>query len=255
MVKITVLHKELPEFVDEDSGFSLLIENNSRILFDTSYSNQIIENAAKAGIDLDVDYIVLSHGHIDHTEGLKYIDLENKTIIAHPDCFQMKYLDGEIGCPVRLTELKKKTKVILSRQPYWIDKKTVFLGEIKRETDFEGKNTVGYLKDNTEDLVKDDTAIAIKTSQGLIIVSGCSHSGICNIIEYAKKVCKENIHAVIGGFHLFDKKTTHRTIEYFKTNNINRIYPLHCLKNYAFKEFEKIGAQRLHTLQELSFDS
>jgi len=260
MVNITVLHNELGNFIEEKSGFSVLIKfDHIKILFDVSYSDDIIQNSKKGNIDLNnIDYLVLSHGHIDHTEGLKFINLSDiKNVLAHPDCFQKKFFEGvgEIGCPIDLKDLKKKSNIILSKSPYWILKdKIVFLGEILRKNDFEGKNPVGYLENDEKDYVKEDSAIAIRTEKRLIIISGCSHSGICNIIEYAKHVCKQKkILAVLGGFHLFDKLSTDKTIEYFKKQDIENIYPAHCLDSYAFLQFEKIGAKRIHTLQELTF--
>ena len=260
MVNITVLHNELENFIEEKSGFSVLIKSdNIKILFDVSYSDDIIQNSKKGNIDLsDIDYLILSHGHIDHTEGLKFINLSYiKNILAHPDCFQKKFFKGigEIGCPIDLKDLKKNSNVILSKYPYWILKdKIVFLGEIPRKNDFEGKNPIGHLENGNKDYIKDDSAIVVKTEKGLIIISGCSHSGICNIIKYAKTVCKqEKILAVLGGFHLFEKSTTDKTIEYFKKQNIENIRPMHCLDFYAFSQFEKMGGKRIHTLQELIF--
>ena len=94
MVNITVLHNELENFIEEKSGFSVLIKSdNVKILFDVSYSDDIIQNSKKGNIDLsNIDYLVFSHGHIDHTEGLKFINLSDiKNVLAHPDCFQKKY--------------------------------------------------------------------------------------------------------------------------------------------------------------------
>jgi len=259
MVKITVLHNELDRFVDESSGFSLLVKvNDIKILFDVSFSDQILKNAKKGNIDLsNIDFLVLSHGHIDHTDGLKFIDFSSiKNLVAHPYCFQKKYFkgEGEIGCPLSLDELKQKTKIILSKELYWVkENKIVFLGEIPRNNQFEAKKPIGYLDNKKEDFVLDDSAIIILSNKGLIIISGCSHSGICNIIEYAKEVTKENkIFAVIGGFHLFNKEQTDKTIEYLKKQDINKIYPAHCLSDYAFSEFEKIGAKRITTLQQIN---
>ena len=240
-MKLTILHNELEKYVEEKSGFSVLIKtDNGKILFDVSYSDDIIKNSNKAGIKLDnIDYLILSHGHIDHTEGLRFIDFSGvKNLLAHPDCFQKKYFKGigEIGCPIGLDELKQKTKVILSKEPYWIEKdKIVFLGQIPRKTDFEAKEPVGYLGNGEGDFVLDDSAIAIKTGKGLAIISGCSHAGICNIVEYAKHICKENkICVLLGGFHLFNKEITDKTIEFIKEQKIEQIYPLHCLDEYAF---------------------
>ena len=77
----------------------------------------------------------------------------------------------------------------------------------------------------------DDSAIVYKGKEGLFIITGCSHSGICNIIEQAKKVCEdERISAVIGGFHLFeDDERLQKTISYLKENQIRDLYPCHCV--------------------------
>lgn len=82
-----------------------------------------------------------------------------------------------------------------------------------------------------EDNLKDDSAIVYKSNKGLFIITGCSHSGICNIIEYAKKVCNEDkIYGVIGGFHLFDiNERLKETIKYLKRNNIELLFPCHCV--------------------------
>jgi len=258
MVKITILHNELKNFVEEDSGVSFLIKTDkTKILFDVSYRDEIIKNALKKDISLkNVDYLILSHKHIDHTEGLRYIDLKNiKKVLSHPDCFSKTFYEGfgYIGAPLVLDYLKLKTDVILSKKPQWIEEnKIVFLGEIPRLTEFESKKPVGNFENGEEDFVLDDSAIAIKNKRGLIIITGCSHSGICNIINYAKKVCnEERVYSVIGGFHLFNKEQTDKTVEFIRKLNVEKLYPMHCLNEYAFSEFEKIGGKRLHTLETI----
>lgn len=257
MTKITVLHNELDKFVEDFSGFSLLIEvDNKKILFDTSFADEILNNAKQAGIDLtDLDFIILSHGHWDHTNGLEYLQNIDALVIAHPDCFAKRY-EGKkaIGSSLNLAEVNNNFKTLLSRQPYQVTKNAVFLGEIPRTTSFENKNPCGKRMDGSDDFVLDDSALVINSNDGLIIISGCSHAGICNIIEYTKKIMHENkILAVIGGLHLFDNEQTDCTIEYLKMQSINKIYPAHCLNDYAFTEFSKIGAERIDTLQQLNF--
>jgi len=82
-----------------------------------------------------------------------------------------------------------------------------------------------------DDLVIDDSALAYKTEKGLVIITGCSHAGICNITEYAKKVCGDDRGvAIIGGLHLLDppKEQLAGTLEYIKRLNLNALYACHC---------------------------
>ena len=261
LMEVTVLHNELNLFSEPESGFCLFIKFFSKkILFDISYSNDFILNAKKAKIELNfMDYLLFSHGHLDHTIGLKYFDISKvKEVIAHPCCFEKKFFEGEgdIGSPFSTKEIKEKTKLTLVANPYWfIPKKAVFLGEIPRKTDFEKNQSIGYLANKAPDFVKDDSAIVFKTRHGLVILTGCSHSGVCNIIMQAIEVCNDSrVLAVIGGFHLFDKNQIDKTIEFFKKRNIKQIYPMHCLNEYAFREFEKIGAKRLFALDKVEFN-
>ena len=87
----------------------------------------------------------------------------------------------------------------------------------------------------------DDSAVVLKTDDGLFIVTGCSHSGICNIIEYAKKVCGDDrIIGVLGGFHLFEvDDRLKNTIDYFEKADIKTLYPCHCVSLKAKAEMIK----------------
>ncbi|MBU1111649.1 MAG: MBL fold metallo-hydrolase [archaeon] len=258
MIKVTVLHTELTEFENSTSGFSLLVETeNRKILFDVSYSDEIIKNSIKGGINLDnIDYLILSHGHVDHSQGIKHIEFSKvKNLLAHPTCFKKRYFEGEgqIGIPLELSDLKLKTNVIMTKEPYWIEKEhIVFLGQIPRENNFEGKEIIGNLENGENDIVLDDSAIVIKGTSGLVIISGCSHSGICNIIEYSKQIFNENrISTVMGGFHLFNPIIIDKTLKYFRTQNIKNIFFIHCFSEYALSKFQDVGAKRVHTLQRL----
>ena len=221
-----------------EPGVSYYIEDEDiKILFDTGYSNIYIENANKMNIDLNqIDKIVLSHGHNDHTRGLNYLNLNKKVkLICHADCLNYKEMDGlEIGIELTKEELKEKYNLNLVNEPTKISKNIYYLAEIPKFNDFENRKILGKQFINNEfvnDLVMDDSALVYKCKDGLFIISGCSHSGICNIIEYAKHICKDDrILGVIGGFHLFDvDKQCLNTIEYFKDNQIQNIYPAHCV--------------------------
>lgn len=201
-------------------GFSAFIElDGVNLLFDTGHTDVYIKNAKKLKIDLnETDFVVLSHDHWDHTGGLNHHPFtKSKKLIGHPELFKKL--------------LKKKTvdsldkfEIISSEKYLEFSKNVFYLGEIPRIINFEK----GFFD---SDEMRDDSAIAIKTSKGAIVITGCSHSGICNICEYAKKITKQEIYAVIGGFHLFedDKNVVDKTIEYFKNEKIKHLMPMHCV--------------------------
>ena len=107
-------------------------------------------------------------------------------------------------------------------------------GRDPRSNDFEAQKPIGIQKRSgiaETDYVLDDTALAYKTENGLFIITGCSHSGICNIISHARQVCGDDrIVGVLGGFHLFEvDEQTEKTIAYLKNCNIKQLYPCHCV--------------------------
>jgi len=225
-----------------EHGLSYFIEYaNKKILFDTGATDVFIKNAEKLNINLeDVDLIVLSHGHWDHGNGLEFI--KNKTLVSHPNSFIKRFRKGEkknIGLKLSKTEINNKFSLITSKKPYFLTDNIIFLGEIPRLNDFESQAT-SFVKENGEDdFVKDDSALAIIQDKELIIVSACSHSGICNIVEYGKKITGINsVKAVIGGFHLKKQDNhTKKTIEYFKKNKVQRLLPSHCTQLPALAMF------------------
>jgi 7,8-dihydropterin-6-yl-methyl-4-(beta-D-ribofuranosyl)aminobenzene 5'-phosphate synthase len=252
-MKLTVLidnNTLIDRYLLGEPGVSYLIEaDRKKILFDTGYSDAFILNARKMNIDLlDIDHIVLSHAHLDHTwgldpliklyteaqiEGLEHLDPD---LIAHPLVFNSRTYSGvqEIGTLVSEEKIARIFKLRVSSEPLWITENVVFLGQIPRKFDFENDSPESKIiidgKESDDELL-DDTALAIKTQQGLVIVTGCSHSGICNMIEYAKKVCSDNrVIDVIGGFHLQTppEKKMKGTVDYFRNLNAKEVHACHC---------------------------
>ena len=242
MLKITVLNDNAPGAgYFSEHGLSFIIEADKKLLFDFGASDIFLKNAKLINFNLDkIDTLVLSHGHWDHGNGLKYFD--NKTLITHPDSFQKKYRKADnsyIGLELSKSEITQKFNLILSKDPYQISEKITFLGEIPRLNNFEAKTTSFKLENGNDDFVLDDSAIVVKTNKGLVVIAGCSHAGICNIIEYAKKLSQiEKVYGVIGGFHLkYNDEQSSKTIEYFKQNNIKKVYPSHCTALPALAQF------------------
>lgn len=251
-MKLTVLvdnNTIIDRYFYAEPGVSYFIEcDDEQYLFDTGYSGLFLQNATKMGINLlTLDSVIISHGHNDHTWGLSELvklyseaayegyDHTKPTVIAHPDAFLDRNVDGvDVGSMLSSDQLKKSFSLKFAKQPIWITQRMVFLGEIERKNSFEPGTPIGQILRGgvwEDDFVLDDSALAYMSDDGLVIITGCSHAGICNIIEYAKKVCnEEKVHAVIGGFHLLNPSANqlNNTVEYFEKCQPHAIYACHC---------------------------
>ena len=238
-------------FIGEPGLSILLHADGKRILFDTGYSDAFIRNAEKMGISLlDLDSIVLSHGHLDHTWGLTHLvrhlaeaALERREhavpqLIAHPTCFYPRSKPPLPGTGILMSaeQIGQYMPVRATTEPLWILKNLVFLGEIPRRFPFEraepGERRIVMPDGRIEpDQLIDDSALAYRCTDGLVIITGCSHSGICNITEYAREVCKERrIVDIIGGLHLL-KPSPERmegTCTYLKDAAPQALHACHC---------------------------
>jgi 7,8-dihydropterin-6-yl-methyl-4-(beta-D-ribofuranosyl)aminobenzene 5'-phosphate synthase len=217
-----------------EHGLSYLVEiDNEKILFDAGHSNVFLKNAQRLKIDIEneVKTVVLSHGHWDHGNGLKY--LSNKTLITHPASFSKRYRKIDhttVGMDLTKNDIEKLFTLKESKDPLQLTENLFFLGEIPRNNDFESQTTSFQFADGSDDFIPDDSALAAIVNNELIVITGCSHSGICNICEHAKKVTGVNkIKAVMGGFHLKKQdKQSLKTVEYFKKNKVAKLLPSHC---------------------------
>jgi 7,8-dihydropterin-6-yl-methyl-4-(beta-D-ribofuranosyl)aminobenzene 5'-phosphate synthase len=222
-------------------GFSALIEyGEMKILFDMGYSDVWQRNAEIAGIDLnDVDVVALSHFHDDHTRGLLSHKFSGrKHVVCHPRVLTESYDSDDPKAMQDYRDIRstliRDFNVETTREPLEITSGAFFLGEIPRVTLFERGMSFG-------DPMEDDTALAFKTDKGAVVISGCAHAGICNISQRAKEVTGQDLHAVIGGFHMMKAESppVDETIEWFRKENVELLLPMHCV------EFEYLA--RFHT--------
>jgi 7,8-dihydropterin-6-yl-methyl-4-(beta-D-ribofuranosyl)aminobenzene 5'-phosphate synthase len=259
-LKITILvdNKSNREEYLSEHGFAVWIEaDKKRILFDTGKTgNVLLNNAAAQGIDIaTADFLVLSHGHYDHTGGIAAVLKKNPgiKILAHPSTCVPRYSlhkDGTInsvGMTASTRESLKKVidKVVWITRPMEISRGINITGEIERKTLFEDTGGSFFLDPDCKrsDLIDDDLAIWFNTVNGVVILTGCCHSGIVNTVEQIKKKYKGKfiLHAVIGGLHLCNASTERidATIEYLKNEKPEFIMPAHCTGDVAFNRFRK----------------
>ncbi|MBR5430427.1 MAG: MBL fold metallo-hydrolase [Firmicutes bacterium] len=243
-MKLTVLvdnNTYIDRYYLGEPGLSLYIEDGPRrILFDSGYSDVLLRNAARLGIDLAaVDTVVLSHGHDDHSRGLSFlmreIDCRGKRLILHPGAFARRYYEGEyIGPPFSREEAAAVFELCPSAEPLPVTPRLLWLGAIPRRRDFENQTPIGQIVEDgvsRDDYLADDSALVYQGREGLFIISGCAHAGICNIIDRACKVCgTERVWGVLGGFHLMRRdRQLEQTIDCFCRRDIRNLWPCHCV--------------------------
>jgi 7,8-dihydropterin-6-yl-methyl-4-(beta-D-ribofuranosyl)aminobenzene 5'-phosphate synthase len=219
-VRITTLSENTagqPDLLAE-WGLSILVEaDGQRILLDSGQTTSLVHNAGTLGIDLKaIDQLVLSHGHFDHTGGLReLLRLRQRPlrIVAHPDIWAPKYglsrdkPERFIGLPFKLQELESLgAQFTLGKEPVQLSAGVQTTGEIPMVTDFEEIDKGLVVRGGTgwqPDELLDDLALIVKSSQGLIVVLGCAHRGTINTLSRVRQLCgEEKIHLVIGGAHL-----------------------------------------------------
>jgi 7,8-dihydropterin-6-yl-methyl-4-(beta-D-ribofuranosyl)aminobenzene 5'-phosphate synthase len=202
-----------------EHGLALWIEaDGRRILFDTGQSDAFLRNARDLGIDLSAaDTLVLSHGHYDHTGGIAAL-LEcnpSVSIYCHGGIFAPRFSrrpDGTtkpIGIGPEASGALRKTggAVHSVSGPVFLDKSIGITGPVPQATDFEDTGGAFFLDPEGErpDPIDDDMALWIKTAAGLVVVTGCCHSGIVNTARHIQSLTgTPGIHTIIGGLHLLN---------------------------------------------------
>ena len=249
-----------------EHGLSLLVtvfegEDSHKILFDTGYSQTgVPHNLTQLEVDLgEIEALVLSHGHMDHTGSLyEVLDRIEKPIplVTHPDAFlSPRYFGLDDGRkllfpqPLTRTKLKERAVELMeNRAPTLIAEDMILVtGEVKRVTTFEkGLPNALVEKDGKleNDPISDDQALVIHLKKkGLVVISGCSHAGIINTALYAREIAEtETIHAVLGGFHLsgpFFEQIIEDTIKELKQMKPEVVVPMHCTGWKAIQRFSE----------------
>jgi 7,8-dihydropterin-6-yl-methyl-4-(beta-D-ribofuranosyl)aminobenzene 5'-phosphate synthase len=217
-LKITILSTMLADEGIGEWGFAALVEADGRkILFDTgARPDTVLQNARELKLDLsDVQDVILSHFHDDHTTGL--MTLRRQFSKSNPSASRVHVANG-----IFLERRGRKTNPMIQMKKDYEAAGGVFVLHDKPEEIFPGiwltgpvpraypeKNYPAGVEVNTgtawvEDNVPDDQSFVFNTAHGLVLLSGCGHSGIINTLQYARGFLRPApIDAAIGGFHLF----------------------------------------------------
>jgi len=238
-----------------EHGFSALISltvdgENHSVLLDTGMSlDGLGHNAEILGLDLStIEALILSHGHLDHTAGLGYVagKLEGRGIplIAHPDAWLERRTAIPGGAPIELPPARRDRleeagfEIRESKSPvYLFGGALLATGEVERTTEFERGLPFHETKRDgrweADPLIWDDQAVVLNVrGKGLVIVTGCAHSGVINTLRHAVRLTGvERVHAVIGGFHLTGpvfEPVIAPTVDAMSEIGLQVIVPMHC---------------------------
>jgi 7,8-dihydropterin-6-yl-methyl-4-(beta-D-ribofuranosyl)aminobenzene 5'-phosphate synthase len=217
-IQVTILYDNYTsvEGVKSDWGFSCLIRGTEKtILFDAGTKADIFSHNVDAlNIDLkDVELVVISHEHGDHTGGLSRLYKDNPNVsVYYPHSFSAEFVQS-----VR----KANAKPVPVDEPVEICKDVFLTGEMGNE-------------------VKEQSLI-LKTPEGLVVITGCSHPGIVEILERTKKQHDDDIYMVFGGFHLMrhSDEAVEDILQRFKELGIKKCGATHCTGDHQIELFQK----------------
>jgi len=247
-VRVTILCENSvvrPMGVIGEHGFAALVERgDEKVLFDTGQGYALLHNARIMGFDLSgVNDVVLSHGHYDHTGGLAELLKAGgeRDIYAHPGIFVARYWKGPdgvmkpIGIPFNRDYLEGLgAEFHLSRKAQEVSDGILTTGEIKRVTSFEGGDKTMFLSSEPGgevDPLPDDLSLVVEGEDGLIVLLGCAHAGLVNILKHVEKMRPgRRIKAVLGGTHLgfSSEEQMAGTIEAMKGMGVEKVGAGHC---------------------------
>lgn len=236
-----------------EHGVAFMIETPAgRILFDTGQSGEVlVHNAALMDIDLgQIDALVISHAHYDHTGGLeRFLEFARPGIplFAAPGLFQERFTrkddrSNAIGLKLSRSQLSHSVDLRLNADPVEILPGVWTTGEIIDRSEFEGRSPNHYTYENGEwqpDPYRDDLSLVLETKDGLVVLCGCCHAGLLNTLAQIQRVFSRRIKAVIGGTHLTSatQADLNHAIDVLRGDGQETaidLYPNHCTGERAY---------------------
>lgn len=267
IIKPLVENTSISDEYDIEQGLCLYIETKKhKMLFDLGVNSLFAENAQKMGVDLaQVDLVIISHGHYDHGGGIKkFLEINNKAKIYLSDkAFEGHYSFRPNG---GMKYAGLDTDLLPNDRFVFIDKDTIIDEELELITNIKGDklspsgNKTLYMDNENGNKINDtfnhEQNLILKQNDNTILISGCSHRGIINIIEHVDSLNKYKLTHVIGGFHLYsgtsdideDPNLVRQIGEYMK-NTDQKYFTCHCTGINSYKILKDIMGGQIDYLK------
>lgn len=237
-VKILVDNCTAQANVLAEHGFSLLIEEGeTKILFDTGATDVLIHNSGIYNLDLsEIDKVVLSHGHDDHTGGMKYFfPLNSKCSVVCGRGYNVSRCGTrgtDISFPAELVIPEERLDIVddvlqLSESVYAVSARSSKLNNFSHISGF---YRFPFANTKEVDNFEDELFIVIRRGDGLVLCSGCSHRGIVNLIDLAEEKFSLPVVSVLGGMHTVNDSEEQIKLlcEEIKTKSVTQVCCCHC---------------------------
>ena len=238
-IKVLVENTAISKEFKSKHGLSVYLETaKHKILFDLGQDGLFVKNAEKMGVDLSkVDTVVISHGHIDHGGGLKDFLAINKTAkIYIRQCAFDKHFIKVLGLPINVglnRKLQSNNQIIFTDELCEIDEELTLFSNVNNDG-FDTKSNGALYAKSSGKLLQDNFAheqnLIVKEDGKMVLLSGCSHAGIVNILSKAEEIVGDKIHTTIGGFHLYNPPTK----KYESADLIDNLSVALCKKDCQF---------------------
>ena len=223
IVKTLVENTSISEEYDHEHGLSLHIETkNHKILFDVGASDLFLQNAKKLGVTIaDVDFLVISHGHYDHGGGLStFLKVNSKAdVFVHQQAFKKHYrlrTDGERDFIGLDGALRQDKRIIFTSDRFYINERAQTFSNVTLKEPGPRSNASLAIEENGQimaDVFAHEQNLVIEEDGKVLLVTGCAHNGIANIIEYFYTLEGRMPDYVLGGFHLSSRVSGHEDFD------------------------------------------
>ena len=263
-IKMLMENTSVSDKFCSEHGLSIYIETNDiKIIFDVGASDLFLKNAKNMNVDIsDIDYAVISHGHYDHGGGLNYFLNENKKakIFIKENAFEKHYALRS-GNRVEFIgieeELKNNRQIVLVKDSFKINENIELFSNVIQKELVPSSNS-NLLMEEKGEMVQDtfthEQNLIIKEDDKTLLITGCAHNGIVNIVKHFYKLKGYMPDYVIGGFHLSsrsngieDKKIVENIAKELISTKA-KYYTCHCTGIKAYNELKDIMGEKIEYL-------